>query len=582
MAGLIPLALVLGLQPSGWRQSLDPASYSLLPSGQPSLRAFGEAGSYREKTMSTAGGPVLQVRVLKRGATGYAVQVQTPRFIQPIRKGDNVFLTYRARCLEGPGSWGMYVQQGTEPWTGLFSSQSNAGRDWKTFYHAWTSDRDWAADSAEVTFHIAGSAQTLEFSSMEVINAKGTPLTRLPLTPMSYVGRDPKAAWRREAARRIERFRKADLKVRVLDERGRPLQGRKVAVRMQRHAFEFGSFVEQPLVWKNPDGDRYRAWFLKAYNKATAPMYWADWGWESPVEHARYFQYADWFRDHRIPTKAHVLIYPGFQFMPSRLRITSNPNVIRGSIMEHIETKLNATRKYGFVSWDILNELRDLKDLAHVFGSERIYVDIFKKAHAVDPRPDFYLNENTILTNGGATENEQAEFERQLRYLVKEGAPVEGIGMQGHFGESLTPPETIWKIADRFAKFGLPIQITEFDINTRDEAGQADYTRDLLTAWFAHPATTGFTMWGFWEGSMWQPYGAMVRKDWSIKPNGQAWLDLIHKRWWTNKDLVTDRQGYVRVRGFKGDYLVTVAGQSVRVRLDGPATQTVRVPASRL
>jgi len=94
----------------------------------------------------------------------------------------------------------------------------------------------------------------------------------------------------------------------------------------------------------------------------------------------------------------------------------------------------------------------------------------------------------------------------------------------------------------------LPIQ---------DPQAQADYTRDLLTAWFAHPATTGFTMWGFWEGSMWQPAGALVDRNWNVKPNGQAWLDLVKKRWWTDTTIVTDAKGIATTRVFKGDYEIS-------------------------
>ena len=65
-------------------------------------------------------------------------------------------------------------------------------------------------------------------------------------------------------------------------------------------------------------------------------------------------------------------------------------------------------------------------------------------------------------------------------------------------------------------------------------------------------------MWGFWEGRHWKPDAALYRRDWSIKPAGQAWLDLVKKKWWTNKNGITDAQGRFTTRGFLGDYVVTV------------------------
>jgi GH35 family endo-1,4-beta-xylanase len=266
-------------------------------------------------------------------------------------------------------------------------------------------------------------------------------------------------------------------------------------------------------------------------------------------------QYPQWLDDHDIRIKAHVLIYPGWGFMPSRVRQYANdPPALWSTMEHHIREKLAAAKPFRFVSWDVVNETRDQSDLTKVFGTEAIYVRLYKLAHELTPDATLFLNENTILSQAGKTLPEQAEFERMIRYLLSHGAPLQGIGMQAHFGEAQTPPTEIWRITDRFAKFGLPIQITEFDLPIEDKRAQADYTRDLLTAWFAHPATSGFTMWGFWEGSMWQPEGALVDRQWNVRPNGQAWLDLVKKRWCTDTTVTTDATGVAKARVFKGDY----------------------------
>jgi GH35 family endo-1,4-beta-xylanase len=189
------------------------------------------------------------------------------------------------------------------------------------------------------------------------------------------------------------------------------------------------------------------------------------------------------------------------------------------------------------------------------------------------------INENTILTRGGVTQSEQDNYAEWIQYLVDQGQGPDVIGLQGHFGEGVTGPETVLHILDRFAAFGKAIQITEFDLITRDEQGQADYTRDFLTAVFSHPATDAFTMWGFWEGQMWQPPGAMIRKDWTLKPNGQAWMDLTLQEWWTDVHAVVGPDGSCSTRGFLGDYRVTatVGGKetSALVKLTQPGNAIV-------
>ena len=123
--------------------------------------------------------------------------------------------------------------------------------------------------------------------------------------------------------------------------------------------------------------------------------------------------------------------------------------------------------------------------------------------------------------------------------------------------------------------------ITEFDFDCDDEQLQAQYTRDFLTAVFAHPAVDGFIMWGFWAGRHWRPRAAMFARDWSIRPNGRAYKELVFNQWWTNADGRTDAGGTFTTRGFLGDYAVTVTHGALKttqtVRLEkGGSTLTIR------
>jgi hypothetical protein len=113
------------------------------------------------------------------------------------------------------------------------------------------------------------------------------------------------------------------------------------------------------------------------------------------------------------------------------------------------------------------------------------------------------------------------------------------------------------------------IHITEFDIDVEDEEIQGQYTRDFMTTVFAHPSVTGFMMWGFWEGRHWKPRAAMFRRDWSLKPNAQAYLELVFDKWWTRAHGRTGASGDFTTRAFKGEHEVTVTA--------GGATYTRRV-----
>lgn len=62
-----------------------------------------------------------------------------------------------------------------------------------------------------------------------------------------------------------------------------------------------------------------------------------------------------------------------------------------------------------------------------------------------------------------------------------------------------------------FKSTGRPLQITEFDLHSPDEALQAYHTRDFLIACHSHPLVTGFTVWGFGQGAHWKPDAATYR-----------------------------------------------------------------------
>jgi hypothetical protein len=84
-----------------------------------------------------------------------------------------------------------------------------------------------------------------------------------------------------------------------------------------------------------------------------------------------------------------------------------------------------------------------------------------------------------------------------------------------------------------------------------------------LTAIFSHPAVAGFTQWGFWSKRHWLPDGAIYGPDWSLRPHGKAYFDLVEKTWWTDARGKTDASGRFNFRGFYGDYDIIVGGRKI-------------------
>jgi GH35 family endo-1,4-beta-xylanase len=252
--------------------------------------------------------------------------------------------------------------------------------------------------------------------------------------------------------------------------------------------------------------------------------------------------------------------------------LKDDPDALRTRITDHITNEV-ATMCGKVVDWDVINEPYDNHDVMNILGNDEM-IAWFKLARAYDPKANLYLNDYSILSAGGMDVKHQDHFEKTLRFLKDSGAPINGLGMQGHFGGSPTPPERMLSILDRFTKIGLSISVTEHDIDTEDEQFQADFTRDFLLTTFSHPAVVAVLTWGFWEGSHWKPNGAYYHKDWSLKPAGQVWIDLVRKQWRTELEGKTDSSGSFTTRGFLGDYTITVTHNNKT------ATQTATLPAS--
>jgi hypothetical protein len=122
---------------------------------------------------------------------------------------------------------------------------------------------------------------------------------------------------------------------------------------------------------------------------------------------------------------------------------------------------------------------------------------------------------------------------------------------------------------DKLGAHGLPVEITEYDTDIKDDALDAQFLKDFLTAVYSHPSVEGFLMWGFWDGAHWHHKAPLFNQDWTPKPSEKVWEDLVLHDWWTNADGATDTTGSYAVRGFLGDYEVTVTKGS----------KTVTVPA---
>lgn len=583
---------------SGSSPAAPPAGVVVVPADTSAFRPavwVEDKSTARIEFGKVEGGPVtdvLRLTTLKPSPQTWQIGVNA-KTQSGIKKGDVLWVTFQSRRLrsrqetgEAVGEVVLMIKNAAGKEVRPLERGFSCGPDWVETSIPFVVDHDAAAGTAALGIRFGGAVQSLEVGGVKLVNyGPGVELASLPRTVTRYEGHAPDAPWRAAAAERIEKIRKGDLAVRVVDAAGRPVTGADVSVRMRRHAFAWGTAIDSRRLFAADSGDaeRYQKTIETYFNKVVFEneLKWPAWIRQKPEDRQRTSKAVDWFAARDIPVRGHVMVWPSWRQTPPFLRnLELDPPALGKAVTDHIneQTSVYADR---LAEWDVINETYIHNDLMKILGRGAM-IDWFKTARAGAPEVGLYYNDYTMF-HGTSPDSPSQYFYDTIKFLKDGGAPIDGVGEQGHFGGNPPGPTQIIATLDRFGALGLPIQITEFDIETPDEQLQADYTRDFTTAVFSSPACTGLVHWGFWEGAHWKPTAALWRKDWTLRPSGQAWVDLVSKTWWTNADGRTDADGAYSVRGFYGDYDITVASggnmQTARVKLrPGAAVQTVTLP----
>jgi endo-1,4-beta-xylanase len=505
-----------------------------------------------------------------------------------VANGDVVLLRFFARMIEttdesGTATMEVYVEGPAPDYTKSVQYRVNVAGAWQEFYVPFTVDGSYAVGDLDFKFGFGatGRPQVIQVGGVEAWWYGTTKtLAEMPRTSFEYAGRAPDAAWRAEAAARIEQFRKGDYRVTVVDENGDPLPGERVRVRLQRHDFEFGTAMVASRLMANSSASArtYRSKILELFNAGTLEndTKWPPWigEWGSSFNQPQTVAALNWAQQQGLAMRGHVLVWPSERNMPEQFRsaLAATDPGIPQVILDHIEDVLTTTAG-KFVDWDVMNEPFDNFDVMQKYGDARM-IDWFNEAREHAPTEGLFVNDYGILSGGGLNTEKQDAYIDTVNFIKNGGGPVTGIGFQGHFSGTPTSITKVWEVLQKFSTAfpDLDFRVTEFDITGEDPQLQADYLRDFYTIAFSHPQMIGIQLWGFWEEAHWRPDSALYTSDWTERDIGRAYRELVHETWQTNEVGVADADGNVAGRGFAGDYVVE--------DLSGRALGTFSLPAA--
>ena len=387
------------------------------------------------------------------------------------------------------------------------------------------------------------------------------------------------------ANQNIEKYRKGDAQIRIVDASGKPVRNLSVTINQVSQDFLFGNLVFElgGFSPKEPyKTDLFKERFKALFNFAVLPFYWANYERKPGMPDWKRNQEAlDWCRANGITAKGHTLGWTSPAGTPGwllKLPPATAEAVYKARIINNV-----AGYKGQIDMWDVVNEPVNtvswemaLLDTANTndfrYNVNNVSVDqiapwverSFRWAYEGNPAGNYILNEYFTL----AIPKVRERFYQLLKLLRSRNTPISGIGIQGHEPREMWfSPIEVYKTFDLYAEFGLPIHITElipqssgkaitgWRSGTWTEAAQAEFARQFYTLAFGHPAVQTINWWGLSDKSIWLKGGGLLDENYNPKPVYTTLMKLIKEDWMTkNVRLQTGKTGTVAFRGFYGHY----------------------------
>lgn len=147
-------------------------------------------------------------------------------------------------------------------------------------------------------------------------------------------------------------------------------------------------------------------------------------------------------------------------------------------------------------------------------------IEAFRLARQYFPDSELILNEYSVINSTSTTQTMIEIVE-----LLKEEDLIDGIGEQAHaFTTKDVSTTTLKNNLDALAATGIPIYITEMDIDGPTDLIQLQEMQRVFTLFWEHPAIKGITFWGYRYGLWRNEQGAyLITEDGRERP-AMTWL----------------------------------------------------------
>ncbi|KAK9215843.1 hypothetical protein WN944_007849 [Citrus x changshan-huyou] len=354
----------------------------------------------------------------------------------------------------------------------------------------------------------------------------------------------------RHLRRQTDKIRKRDVVLKLSGLDCSSMLGTFVKVKQTQNSFPIGSCINRSQI----DNEDFVKFFTKYFNWAVFGNE-LKWYWTESQQGNFNYKDADDMLDlclsHNIQTRGHCIFWEVQATVQPWIQ-SLNKNDLMTAVQNRL-TGLLARYKGKFRHYDVNNEM-----LHGSFYQDKLGKDIraymFKTAHQLDLSATLFVNDYHV-EDGCDPRSSPEKYIEHILNLQEQGAPVGGIGIQGHIDSPVGP--IVCSALDNLGILGLPIWFTELDVSSINEYVRGEDLEVMLREAFAHPAVEGIMLWGFWELFMSRDSAHLVNAEGDINEAGKKFLNL-KQEWLSHAQGHVDEQGEFAFRGFPGTFTIEI------------------------
>jgi len=146
-------------------------------------------------------------------------------------------------------------------------------------------------------------------------------------------------------------------------------------------------------------------------------------------------------------------------------------------------------------------------------------VNAFKWARMYCPNAILILNDYNNIEYSSDSDH----FISIVKAIKAAGAPIDAVGAQSHDAYKLST-STVQGLLDNLAmQTGLPVYITEYDINLADDTQQSTVMQSEFSMFYTDANVRGITLWGYIVGATWETNTGLMTSSGTMRP-AMSWL----------------------------------------------------------